>query len=149
MTERTITTLLGERCTVLLADGTRIEGTLASVDGEWWWLDGDDGELVVNPRQVAAIATGGGMPAPKPARKRGAGGGSPGRPWAEEHLRALADGFLDGETDKELAARFERTPAIVRQLRQAFEVARGNLDQEQVTEVAATWIGRWREVLSP
>lgn len=145
-----IEALIGHRCVLLLVEGSRLEGELQAADSLWWRLAGDDGEILVNPQHVAAVGTGGlpvaasgGGKAAKRARS-----GSPGRPWADDQLKALADGFLDGETDKDLAATFGRTPAIIRQLRQAFEAARGNLDEDSLGEVASTWIGRWRQVLA-
>ena len=39
-------------------------------------------------------------------------------------------------------------PGIIKQLRQGFEAARGNLVEDQVGEVAATWIHRWRRLLA-
>lgn len=143
--------LTGERLILLLADGNRIEGELLDAEGDWWRIAAGDGEVLVNPAQVAAVASAGALPASSAApRKRAAAttGGSPGRPWADEDLTALADAFLDGENDKDLAARFGRTPAIVKQLRQGFEAARGNLDEDRISEIARTWIARWREVLT-
>jgi hypothetical protein len=148
-----IEALIGHRCVLLLVEGSRIEGELQAADNLWWRLSAEEGEILVNPQHVAAVGISGGLPVTAggggggKAAKR-ARGAAPGRPWADEQLKALADGFLDGETDKDLAATFGRTPAIIRQLRQAFEAARGNLDEDQLGEVAGTWVGRWRQVLA-
>ena len=142
--------LVGRRCSFLLANGTRLEGDLTDADGQWWRVVNEQGEVLLNPALIAAVAPDGALPAAASKRRaRSAGGGSPGRPWADDELRQLADAFLDGEIDRDVAARFGRTPAIIRQMRQGFEVARGNLDAEQATEIAQTWVGRWREVLAP
>lgn len=136
-------------CCLLLVDGTRLAGRLRALGADWWSVDTDNGAVVVNPRQVAAVAEGQSLATPRaPRRERRARGGSPGRPWADDELRRLADAFLDGETDKELARDFDRTPAVIKQLRQGFEIARGNLTDDAVGAIARSWVGRWQDVLT-
>ncbi|MDA3963835.1 MAG: hypothetical protein PF961_23850 [Planctomycetota bacterium] len=140
--------LVGVRCALLMSDGTRLEGELSAAAPTWWTIQGDEGQILVNPAHIAAVAASGELPA-KPVTRRGRASTStsPGRPWDDRELKQLSDGYLDGETDKEIAARFERTPAVIRQLRQGFEVARGNLDADTVGEIAASWVSRWQSVL--
>jgi len=145
-------------CEVLVANGAVLRGALSLLDGGWWRLQGAGGVIDLNPQQVIGVgapgswaAAGGGS-----AVKEAGGGRAPrtnrggaGRPWRDEELRLLANAYLDGVTDKELAQEFSRTPAIIKQLRQGFECARGNLVEDQISEVAASWVHRWRRVLAP
>ena len=88
---------------------------------------------------------------PKPASKDApirAGGKALGRAWLDEDLKALADAYLDGAEDGDLAQRFNRSRGQVRELRQAFECARGNRVEDQISPIAATWVARWRKALT-
>ncbi len=73
---------------------------------------------------------------------------APGSPWSDAELKRLADAFLDGHEDGELAERHKRARPAIKQLRQGFECARGNLVEDQISSVAATWVSRWRRVLA-
>jgi len=139
---------------LLLADGTRLSAAIADQRAGWWLLETDEGTVWVQLAHVVLVGSEAAVPA---GGRRGRGGGgstsrsrssAPGRPWSDDELRMLADAFLDGAVDKDLAREFGRTPAIVKQLRQGFECARGNLDEERVTEIAASWVPRWRRVLA-
>jgi hypothetical protein len=72
---------------------------------------------------------------------------APGRAWTEEELRRLGEGFIEGTADHALATAFNRTRGQLKELRQGFECARGNLDVDDISPVAATWVARWRRVL--
>lgn len=137
---------LGTPCTVGLVDGTRLEGVPLAVAGGWLRLEHERGEVVVNLAQVTVVAPPGVLPARRERKRRAPG--APGRPWQDDDLRLLADAFLDGAVDRDLAREFDRTPAIVRQLREAFEAARGELDEDALGEVARSWVPRWRRVLA-
>jgi len=50
---------------------------------------------------------------------------APGRAWKDDDLRTLADAFLDGGEDVDLAGRFNRSRGQIKELRQGFECARG------------------------
>ena len=91
------------------------------------------------------MSSGGGKTA---AAKKRSSSHSPGRAWQEGDLRLLADAFLDGVTDQELAKEFNRTRAAIKQMRQGFECARGNLNQDLLEEIAQSWVHRWRKLLT-
>jgi len=74
---------------------------------------------------------------------------APARAWQDEDLKKLATGFLDGDDDATLSEAHHRARSQIRELRQAFECARGNLVEDQISPVAQTWITRWRRVLTP
>ena len=151
--------------TLSSAVGIALSGRITGKSDEWLQLLMPQGAVSVQLAHVAVIAEPGvadglsaqlpqagkafedATPAPQPAKKSRSQ--NPGRPWQDDELRMLADAFLDGITDKELAKEFGRTPAVVKQLRQGFECARGNLVEDQISEVAVTWVHRWRRVLSP
>ena len=140
---------VGSRISVVMSTGAQLEGDVSGRDGEWLMLETEQGPVALNRAQIVMIA-GAGVPltpAAKPTAAR-ARSAQPGRPWTDDELRMLADAFLDGAPDKELANGFGRTPAIIKQLRQAFEIARGNLDEDQATDIAVSWVPRWRRVLA-
>ncbi len=88
---------------------------------------------------------------PKPQSKdtpRPAGSRTPGRPWNDADLKALADAFQDGANDSQCAATHNRTRTQITILRQAFEAARGNIAEDRIPPVAQTWMTRWRKVLA-
>jgi hypothetical protein len=89
------------------------------------------------------------LPRPTSADRPRRASRAPGRPWRDEDLRQLADGFLDGQDDQQLCGSYNRTRAQIKELRAGFECARGNLVEDQISEVAATWVERWRRVLRP
>ncbi len=88
---------------------------------------------------------------PKPSSKDApirAGGKALGRAWLDEDLKTLADAYLDAVEDGDLALRFNRSRGQIKELRQAFECARGNLVEDQISPIAATWVARWRKALT-
>jgi len=133
------------------------------VDG-WLLLETESGIMLINLTQVAVITQEPGepdedteaslegldeLPKPTSAERPLRASRAPARPWRDDDLKQLADAFLDGAQDQELATRFNRTRGQVKELRQGFECARGNLVDDQISRVAATWVDRWRRVLSP
>jgi hypothetical protein len=70
-----------------------------------------------------------------------------GRAWLDEDLKVLADAYLDGVQDADIAQRLSRAKGQIKELRQAFECARGNLVDDQISPIAATWVPRWRKAL--
>jgi len=148
----------GIRVHLSLANGGAIDGLLEHVQHGWLRVRGDDGVHYVQLTHIACIGLGAeeaasiadttdaALPVPKAHQTRG-NSKAPGRPWADDDLRRLADAFLDQQTDQDLATRHNRTRAAIRELRQGFECARGNLVEDQITPVATTWVPRWRRVL--
>lgn len=147
------------RATLVLADGTAFTGELQWSKKGWAKLVGDHGTSLLQLTHVAMIKPLGTMAEepeadealPKPRSKEGvelAGPQAPGRAWHEADLRALANAFLDGDTDSELAQRHHRTRSAIKEMRQGFECARGNLVDDQISPVARTWVARWRKVLA-
>ncbi len=127
----------------------------------WLRLLTVDGERLVNLAHVISIDLNEGASdpgaqidsgIPRPRSKDApvkVGSKAPGRPWTDADLKDLAEGFLDGKQDADLALAFHRTRNQIRDLRQGFEVNRGNLVEEQVTPAATTWVNRWQRVLAP
>ncbi len=151
----------GREIDLHLVGGVRLEGHVLMCGNGWLQLATAQGGVLVNLAQVVAIGmegTGsvptpvtsvGGLPKPSSKdRPRMAGGTAPGRPWRDEDLKQLADSYLDGELDADLAARYHRTRGQIKEMRQGFECARGNLVDDQIGDVARTWVERWRRVLS-
>ena len=71
----------------------------------------------------------------------------PGRPWSDEQVRAVIDGFLDDRQDGALAEQHGRTRHQITVLRQAWECARGNLPEDRLSPAAQLWVGRIRTAL--
>jgi hypothetical protein len=150
----------GTPVAVQLSDGSQHRGLVHVVGGGWLQLIAASGVLLINLDQVAMIALTGAEPAapspidhprPRPVSKDipvKAGSRAPGRPWQDADLRALADGFLEGANEAALSERFHRTRASIKLLRQGFECARGTIMEDDIDEVARTWIARWRRVLA-
>jgi hypothetical protein len=149
------------RASFILADGTVFDGELEWARKGWARIRGDAGVSLINAAHVAVIRPHGplaadepedaddeGLPRPRSnERARMAGATAPGRAWDDEDLRALADAFLDNATDAELAARHHRSKGAIKEARQGFECARGNLVEDQISPVARTWVARWRKTL--
>ncbi len=144
-----------------LADKTILVGRAEPLDGGWVCLRSRDGARLVNLDHVTFIDLNeaGEDPGeqqvdervPRPRSKDTpvkVGSKAPARPWTDEDLKVLSDGFLDGHQDAPLADRFNRTRSQIRDLRQAFECNRGNVVEDQISPAATTWIPRWRRVLS-
>jgi hypothetical protein len=153
----------GRRVTVQLAQGPVYRGEVRrTVDG-WVLLETEEAQQLINLDHVVVITHEGGaadeddeevaegletLPKPTSAERPTKVSRAPGRAWRDEDLRALAEAFLDGLQDVELAERFNRAKGQVRELRQGFECARGNLVEDQISAVARTWVDRWRRVLT-
>jgi hypothetical protein len=145
---------------IQLADGSRCHGVIRAHGGGWVHLLGNAGTMLVNLSQVISVELNPvapevpspiDHPRPRPVSKDvpvKVGSRAPGRPWRDEDLKGLADGFLDGRTDPELSERCHRTRSQVKELRQGFECARGMIMEDEISQVARTWIARWRRVLA-
>ncbi len=149
----------GRVIAVQLATGEVRRGLIMGVGGGWLHLVGDEGVQLINLGQAALISLDAqaavaaapvDAPRPRPMTKDvpiKTGSRAPGRPWQETELKELSEAYLDGRPDAELAERFHRTRGQIKELRQGFECARGNLVDDQISQVARTWVGRWRKVL--
>ncbi len=148
------------RANVVLAQGEIFVGEVEWSGKGWLRLRTDAGQRLINLAHVAVISFDGSVldqdgdavdaALPKPSSKDRPVKVSqaPGRPWHDDELKRLADAFLDGHEDAELAERHKRARPAIKQLRQGFECARGNLVEDQISPVAATWVPRWRRVLA-
>jgi hypothetical protein len=150
----------GRGIAVHLSNGQICRGQVGGLRGPWLHLTAESGGVLVNLTQVTAIVLDAAsapeamidIARPKPRSKDEpirAGSKALGRAWADAELKALADAFLDGLQDGELAERFHRSRSQITELHQAFECARGNLVEDQLRPVARTWVARWRKALAP
>lgn len=153
----------GRRITAQMVQGPLYRGAVRRVVDGWVLLETDEAQhMLLNLDHVAVITQEPSaedeadlegldhdLPKPTAADRPRATSRAPGRAWKEADLRQLADGYLDGHDDAVLAVRFNRSRAQIKELRQGFECARGNLVEDQISAVAQTWIERWRRVLSP
>ncbi len=151
----------GRSITAHLNNGQVVRGIVTGMRGGWLSLGGADGgnAVLINlvhagalvldtkPAPAALIEVAKPKPQSKDAPIR-AGGKALGRAWLDEDLKALADAYLDGAEDGDLAQRFNRSRGQIKELRQAFECARGNLVEDQISPIAATWVARWRKALT-
>jgi hypothetical protein len=140
----------GEAIRVDLRDGRSVSGHLVGADGHWLGLETDDGRLLLPVAGIAAVCADQvrlGL-AEKPRRKAAGAAPAVGRGWNDADLRQLADAFLDGEHDAQLAERFGRSRSVIKILHAAFECARGNLVEEDLPDAAKAWLGRWSAVLT-
>ncbi|GDY12761.1 hypothetical protein LBMAG53_16390 [Planctomycetota bacterium] len=149
----------GRPVTLHLSGGGQLSGMVLKHGDGWLHLLGEHGEILARIDQVAAVILA--APAPPPASEldaamprpvskdapRRVGGEAPGRLWNDGELRELADAFLDGVGDAVCAERFHRTRHQITVLRQAHEVLRGNLRDDQIGAVAQGWIPRLRRAL--
>ncbi len=132
-----------------LANGRRITATVTAQAGGWLRLDRARSTLHVNISQIVCYQAPGSASLADDAPE--ASGRS--RPaidpqdWDEPRLRRLAEGYLDGQGDSELATICERPRSEVRRLRRSFEAARGNLDPDRLGEQDRAWSVRWQAVL--
>jgi hypothetical protein len=153
----------GRSVTAHLNNGQVVRGTVTGLRGGWLSLAGGNpdgsGAVLVNLAHAGALVLDSKaaptamieVAKPKPQSKEApvrAGGKALGRAWLDEDLKALADAYLDGAEDGDLAQRFNRSRGQIKELRQAFECARGNLVEDQISPVAATWVARWRKALT-
>lgn len=150
---------VGRRVTAQLAQGPLYRGTVRRVSDGWLLLEAEQGQLLINLDHVAVVTpealgedepegVDAALPKPTSADRPVRTSRAPGRPWKDEDLRELAEGFLDGHQDVELAPRFNRAKGQLKELRQGFECARGNLVEDQISPVARMWVERWRRVLT-
>jgi hypothetical protein len=63
-------------------------------------------------------------------------------------MRRIVGGFLDDQTDVDLAQRFGRPKREIQALRAAFECGRGNVVEDQLSNQAMAWLPALREALS-
>lgn len=139
----------------LRLDGEFLTGSVIAVANGWIRLTSANGELLVNLAQVAWLRAEGAPPdseRPVPTAKDiGSRSGSrvPGRPWDDETVRSVVDGFLNDLQDGDLAERHGRTRNQITILRQAWECARGNLAEDQLSPAAQTWVSRIQAVMRP
>ncbi len=151
----------GRSLSAHLTNGQVVRGTITGLRGGWLSLGAPSGEgaVLVNlahasalildtkPAPVAFVEVAKPKPSSKDAPIR-AGGKALGRAWLDEDLKTLADAYLDAVEDGDLALRFNRSRGQIKELRQAFECARGNLVEDQISPIAATWVARWRKALT-
>jgi hypothetical protein len=145
-----------------LTNGQVVRGLVTGLRGGWLSLGGakdGDSPVLINLTHASALVLDTkaaptaviDAPKPKPQSKEApqrAGSKALGRAWLDEDLKALADAYLDGAEDGDLAQRFNRSRGQIKELRQAFECARGNLVEDQISPIAATWVARWRKALT-
>ncbi len=146
--------LVPGRTVHLRLDGEVHSGSVIATANGWLRLSGADGEIVINLSQVAWIradataADDRPVPSAKDVVAR-PGSRVPGRPWNDETLRAVVDGFLNDHQDADLAAQHNRTRYQITILRQAWECARGNLADDQLSPAAQLWVDRIRTATQP
>ncbi len=139
----------------LRLDGEFLTGSVIATANGWLRLSSANGELLVNISQVAWIRAEGEVTAAQPERLVPSpkdivarpGSRAPGRPWSDETVRAVVDGFLNDRLDGELAEQHGRTRSQITILHQAWECARGNLPEDQLSPAAQLWVGRIRNVM--
>ena len=142
-----------------LSGGGQLSGMVLKHGDGWLHLLGERGEILARMDQIAAVVLAAPAPPavseldaelPRPVSKdapQRVGGKALGRPWNDGELRELAEAFLDGVGDAVCAERFHRTRHQVTLLRQAHEVLRGNMRDDQIGAVAQGWIPRLRRAL--
>lgn len=152
--------LVPDRVVRLRIDGTDLTGTVLTCANGWLRLATPGGDTLVNLAQVAWIAGEGAAPTeeddsgelPRPKAKEmmaRPGSKAPGRPWSDDAVQAVVDGFLEDRSDAELAEQHNRTRHQVTVLRQAWECARGNIADDRLSPAAQLWIERIRRVMRP
>jgi hypothetical protein len=147
------------RAVALHCGGSTIEGSITACANGWLRLSGADGDMLINLGQVAWVRGIGGGPAsndteddelPRPSHKEVVtrpGSKVPGRPWSDDGIRAVVDEFLNDRPDGEIANTHGRTRHQVTVLHQAWECARGNLPEDQLSPAAQLWVDRIRKVM--
>ena len=141
--------------TVYCRDGIQLHGLVEQLSEHMWQVRDGSKQAWVNcdqiialspkdqPLTVAAAAT-----VTKRSSKKATTTSKKGKDWDDDQLRALISGFLDGELDAVLAKQFSARRGMIASMRQAFECQRGNLVDEQLDDVAKTWVSRIREALT-
>jgi hypothetical protein len=139
------------------ANGAVLTGEVVSLREGWLRLHTERGEALINLEQTAWIDADGRpeeppetgllpVPSSKEIVSR-PGSRSFGRPWQDDEVRGVVDGFLDGRGDAELADETKRTRQQITVLRQAWECARGNLPEDRISPAGTAWIERLRKIL--
>ncbi len=142
----------------LRLDGEMVSGAVIATANGWLRLTGADGEILVNLAQVAWIRADGpgraepdedtARPRPSPKEVIGqTGSRTPARPWSNDAVRSVVEGFLNDRQDAELAEELGRTRHQITVLRQAWECSRGNIPDDQLSPAAQTWVGRIRSAM--
>lgn len=149
------------RQVVIACGGATLSGTVAACANGWLRLAAADGDTLVNLAQVAWARAPGAAPAddgadgdggalPRPASQDVVvrpGSQVPGRPWSDEAIRGVVDEFLNDRPDGEIAGVHRRTRHQITVLRQAWECARGNLADDQLSPAAQLWVERVRKAM--
>ncbi len=150
----------GRHIAAMLSNGQQCRGMITGLRGGWMSLGGSDKTILLNLSQIALITLDA-KPAPtleidvikpKPTSKEApirAQGKALGRAWLDEDLKKLANAYLDGLEDGDIAQKISRARSQIKELRQAFECARGNLSEDQISPIAVTWVPRWHKALRP
>ncbi len=152
--------LPGKKIVAQTSQGPVYRGVVRRSLRGWIVLDAEGGRTFLNLDHLVSVVVmgaddaedvdeGGLMKPQSLERPRVLTATAPARAWQEDDLKKLATGFLDGEDDAALAEVHHRSRSQIRELRQGFECARGNLVDDQISPVARTWIARWRRVLTP
>ena len=141
---------------VLLTTGHELVGRVHERGGVWIEVETADASVLVSQVQVVAIApvhhvwqTAGAAKGKKPKGPKRSGPLLVQDFWTDERLKQLSEAFLDGLTDQYLADQFKQSRTSIRDLRKAFEAARGTLDELDVSSATRIWIKRWQSVLNP
>ena len=69
--------------------------------------------------------------------------------WHDDEIRGVANAFLDGASDSDIARGSGRTRHQITILRHAFDAARGERNPDDCSPAARAWIDRLRRVLRP
>jgi len=153
--------LPGKKVVAQTSQGPVYRGVVRKSLRGWIAIDAEGGRTLLNLDHLVSVvvlgadddedmeAAGGLMKPQSLERPRVLTRTAPARAWQDEDLKKLATGFLDGDDDATLSEAHHRARSQIRELRQAFECARGNLVEDQISPVAQTWITRWRRVLTP
>lgn len=156
MSDKIIAELSGQAHRILLSTGHEIVGRMHERSGIWVEVETEDGSVIISQVQIVAIApvqfiwstaSNSKSGKVKPTKRSG--------PllvqdfWTDDLLKQLSEAFLDGLTDQYLADKFKQSRTSIRDLRKAFEAARGTLDELDVNQPTRIWIKRWRDVLTP
>jgi hypothetical protein len=148
------------RAVAIHCGGNTIEGSVTICANGWLRLSGADGDMLINLAQVAWVrgigaASDDAEPADRPGVLRPSskdivarsGSKVPGRPWSDDAIRAVVDEFLNDRPDGEIATIHGRTRHQVTVLHQAWECARGNLPEDQLSPAAQLWVERIQNVM--
>lgn len=156
MSDKILAGLGPDEFRVLLVTGHEVCGRIHERGGVWLEVETANASILISQVQIVAIAPihhSWQMADQKTVAKRK--GPKRSGPllvqdfWTDDRLKQLSEAFLDGLTDQYLADQFKQSRTSIRDLRKAFEAARGSLDELDVNPATRIWIQRWREVLNP